>query len=321
MSQLLPYEDPALSRAERINLCVEEIGFDYEGEAKNFMERCNLCGESHWTIITHRDRYGLPATTTSCCNCGLTVINPRLSTETYGRFYDGVYRPLLSAFYGRHIDAITIQDEQREYSVAMARLLEPYLKNKNGASLLDVGGSTGIVSAYLMQQFGLRTTLIDPAPAEIDEAKALGIETVTAFVEEWNPEGRKFDVVAMFQTIDHLLDVGATLRKLRNVIADGGLFVVDIVDFRAAYLRNWSVEMATKIDHPYSLTQETTEAYLARCGFEVLRKNYAADHLHITYVCRPGAAQENAAPSADSVRDFFREVRTVHNAPSGSNRL
>jgi 2-polyprenyl-3-methyl-5-hydroxy-6-metoxy-1,4-benzoquinol methylase len=321
MSELRPYEDPARPRAERMQLCVEEIGFDYAREAKEFMERCNLCGESKWTVIAHHDRYGLPASATSCCNCGLTVINPRLSTETYGRFYDGVYRPLVSAFYGRHIDAITIQDEQREYSVAMAKLLEPYLKDKNGASLLDVGGSTGIVSAHLMQHFGLRTTLIDPAPAEVDEAKSLGIETVTAFVEEWDPQGRKFDVVAMFQTIDHLLDVDATLKKLRNVIADDGLFVVDIVDFRAAYLRNWSVEMAVKIDHPYSLTEDTAEAYLARAGFEVVRKNYAADHLHITYVCRPGATQDHAVPSAQSVREFFREVRTVQNAPAGSNRL
>ena len=63
------------------------------------------------------------------------------------------------------------------------------------------------------------------------EAQAMGIETITALVEEWQPEGRRFQVVGMFQTIDHLLDVAATLAKLRTIIAEDGIFVADILDF------------------------------------------------------------------------------------------
>jgi hypothetical protein len=119
----------------------------------------------------------------------------------------------------------------------------------------------------------------------------------------------------MFQTIDHLLDVAATLQKLRSAIDENGLFVVDIVDFRAAYLRNWSVEMAVKIDHPFSLTEPTAELFLARTGFAVVRKAYSADHLHVAYVCRPCSPRPRARASAGSVSSFFREIRYVQNAP------
>jgi 2-polyprenyl-3-methyl-5-hydroxy-6-metoxy-1,4-benzoquinol methylase len=319
MSDMRRYENPALPRAERIELCLEEIGFDYEAQPKEFIEQCNLCGAEAWTFITHRDRYDLPVTATACRECGLTILNPRLTAAAYGRFYNGVYRPMISAFYGRREDALTIQAGQREYARAMTALLEPYLENKSGASLLDIGGSTGIVAAVLMQRFGLEATVIDPAPDEVEEAKALGLETITALVEEWEPHGRRFDVIGMFQTIDHLLDAAATLQKLRALIVEDGLFVVDIVDFRAAYLRNASVEAAVKLDHPYSLTEETAEAYLARAGFEVLRKSYAADHLHITYVCRPAAAQPQALPARAATREFFREVRAVQNVPRSQN--
>jgi hypothetical protein len=87
------------------------------------------------------------------------------------------------------------------------------------------------------------------------------------------------------------------------------------VDFRAAYLKNWSVEAAVKIDHPFSLTEETCEAFLARAGFEPLRKAYSADHHLVAYVCRPCTPDPQDLPSVESVADFFREVRLVQNAP------
>jgi hypothetical protein len=186
MNDVLPYENPATPRGERIALCLETIGFEYSSQPKEFIAHCNLCGGATWTIITHRDRYGLLAPATACAACSLTVLNPRLNAAAYGEFYNGIYRPLVSAFHGRRIDARTIQDEQREYAAAMGEVLAPYLEGRRSASLIDVGGSTGIVAAYLMRRFGLRATVLDPAPAEVDEAKALGIETVTAFIEDWD---------------------------------------------------------------------------------------------------------------------------------------
>ena len=55
-------------------------------------------------------------------------------------------------------------------------------------------------------------------------------------------------------------------------------------------------------------------AYLGSAGFDVLRGDYAADHLHVSYVCRPGAADNNLMPAASSVDELLREVRLVQNA-------
>jgi hypothetical protein len=125
---------------------------------------------------------------------------------------------------------------------------------------------------------------------------------------------RRFDVVIVCQTADHLLDVAGTLRRIRQLLAPRGFLLIDIVDFRAACLRNWSVEEAIKIDHPYYFTESTMVAYLRRAGFEILRTDYAADHLHVSYVARPAAAAAEALPPASDVRDLLREVRFVQNA-------
>jgi len=296
-------------RRERI----AALDYDYAAQPKRALTSCNLCGAAEFVILTHRDRYGYPAQAHACRHCGLVFLNPRMTAEAYGRFYNGIYRPLVSAFHGRLIDARTIQDEQREYAIERAGFIRPFITSSVRRTLLDIGGSTGVVAHYFAREFGLKGTLIDPAPLEVEQAQRLGLETVTGLVEEHDFGQRRFDVVIICQTVDHLLDVAGTLARVRQLLSDNGLLFIDIVDFRAAYLRNWSVEDAVKIDHPYYLTEPTMVAYLRGAGFEVLRSDYAADHLHVSYVCRPGAADAGAMPAAASVDELLREVRFVQN--------
>jgi hypothetical protein len=159
----------------------------------------------------------------------------------------------------------------------------------------------------------LQATVIDPAPLEIEVARNLGLRTLTGFVEQCNPDEQQYDLITLCQTVDHLLDVSLSLQKIRALLSEGGLFFIDIVDFRAAYRRNGSIEEATKIDHPYYLTEQTTLAYLRRFGFEVLAVDYAADHLHVGYVCAPALADPNALPSEKDVSRQWHEIRSIQN--------
>ena len=276
---------------------------------------CNLCAAREFVILSHRDRYGYPVQAHACRHCGLVFLNPRMTADAYGRFYDGIYRPLVSAFHGRLIDARTIQAEQHDYAEERAEFIRPFITNSARQTMLDIGGSTGVVAAHFAKEFGLQGTLIDPAPLEVEQAQRLGLETITGLVEQHDFATRRFDVVIICQTVDHLLDVAGTLARVRQLLSDNGVLFIDIVDFRAAFLRNWSVEAAIKIDHPYYLTERTMMAYLRSSGFEVLRSDYAADHLHVSYVCRPAAADVDAMPTAASVEEMLREVRFVQNAP------
>jgi len=295
---------------------IAALGYDYAAQSKAAVMTCNLCGSAEFVVLSHRDRYGYPAEAHACGRCGLVFLNPRMTAPAYGRFYDGIYRPLVSAFHGRLIDAHTIQAEQRQYAVERASFLRPFVGRRDNGTMLDIGGSTGVVASSFAAEFGWSGTLIDPAPLEVEQARRLGLETITGLVEEHDFGARRFDVAVICQTVDHLLDVAGTLARVRGLLADDGLLFIDIVDFRAAYLRNWSVEDAVKIDHPYSLTDPTMRAYLSRAGFVVLRGDFAADHLHISYACRPGLASTDALPRPESVERLLREVRFVQNAPA-----
>ena len=294
---------------------IAALAYDYAAQPHERVTHCNLCYGSVLVTLTHRDRYGYPAQASACARCGRVFLHPRMTAHAYGRFYDGTYRPLVSAFHGRTIDALSIQGEQQEYAADRAATIRPFVRGAGLRTMLDIGGSTGVVAAHFAKEFGVDGTLIDPAPLEVEQARAFGLETITGLVEEHDFGVRRFDFVIICQTVDHLLDVGGTLRRVRELLSDRGQLFIDIVDFRAAYLRNWSVEDATKIDHPYYLTQNTMEAYLRRAGFGIVKVDYAADHLHVSYLCRPANPVPDALPDPVAVRDLFREIRFVQNAP------
>ncbi len=291
---------------------IDKLRYIYADKTMGPVRDCNLCGADRWIVVSHKDRYGYAISAMACSKCGLTMLNPCMTQVEYSSFYQHTYRPLVSAYHGRNIDSKSVQEDQLPYANQMVKLVSPLMSSEY-KSMLDVGGSTGIISGQFAKEFGLKCTVIDPAPAETAEAAAAGIETVTGFVEDWDCGDKKFDVIGIFQTVDHLFDIHLTLTKLRSIINDGGLFIMDIVDFRAAYLRNNSVENALKIDHIYSLTQEVTEAYLVSTGFEWIRKSYSEDHLHVVYICTPSNVQPKTIPDPEVTRDYFKELRYIQN--------
>jgi SAM-dependent methyltransferase len=244
--------------------------FDYEAQPKEYVAGCNLCGMGPVNGgINRRDRYGY-AVGFVACQCGLVYLYPRMTPEAYARFYrDGTYRKLVSAFHGREINAQTIQPEQLVYAAELAEFIGPYVGQAK--TLLDVGGSTGVVAGDLAGRFELKATVLDPAPDEL--AQATGLETIQASVEDWEPNGRTWDVITLCQTVDHLLDIAGTLRKLKAALAPGGVFFVDALDYARGQV--------VKIDHPHNFTLGTLLHALQRAGFGLVAFGVEPTHVRV----------------------------------------
>jgi len=273
-------------RAERI----AEVGYDYAARRTEPVEACNLCGSTELVELSRRDRYGYAAPLWMCRRCGLGFLSPRLTAAEYGSFYEDVYRPLVSAFHGRRIDADTVQDDQRVYAAELVALLQEKV-DEPPASVMDVGGSTGVVSGAVREAFGSAVTVLDPAPDELEVAAAAGMETIQGFAEDFTPAERRWDLVLLCQTIDHLLDVRGTLESMRRMTADGGHAFVDVLDLLVAARKQGSVEGAAKIDHPYYLTHDTAVAAFSLTGFEPVAERLSADG-HWGFVLAPGEPRE-----------------------------
>jgi len=290
----------ATTRADRI----AALGYDYGAQSTEPVPECNLCGPAGGPVeVADRDRYGYPATLVVCRRCGLGYLSPRLTRAGYAEFYASVYRPLVSAYHGRRIDAETVQAEQRAYAADLGGFLDPLLTGPP-QTIIDVGGSTGAVAGVLAARFGAGATVLDPAADELAVAGAAGMETVAGFAEDFEPGERRWDLVLLCQTIDHLLDVRSTLAAMRRMTAPAGRAFVDVLDVGLALHRCGHIEGAAKIDHPYYLTGPTALAFFALAGFDVVAKRLSDDG-HRGYLLAPGATARPDWPSLEVAASRF----------------
>lgn len=250
------------------------VRFDYAKQPKETVSACNLCGGQEFASLHRLDRYGFQVRQCSCTGCGLRFLSPRMTAQAYRRFYEkGHYRSLLSHFYGRSITAESIEQEQAEYAERLVALLAAHLDGLEMETLLDVGGSTGVVAAAISYAFDLDATVLEPSRAEAERAAERGLRVIHGTIEDLEPAD-KYDVILLCQTIDHLIDIRGALRTLRHMLNEGGLFFVDVV-----------LNGPVKIDHPYDLSEECVLHYLAMSGFNVLTSGPAGDGLHHNFIC------------------------------------
>ena len=290
--------------------------WSYDEQPKRVVRSCNLCGSQSFSTIASIDRYGYSATSQVCLRCALVFLNPVMTQAAYELFYQGVYRPLVSFYHQRRIDARTIQSEQANYAVSLKVILEPFVQKGEGRTLLDVGGSTGVVAHQIAEAFGLRAIVMDPSIKELREARELGLETRLGMLEEYDPRGERYGIVTVCQTIDHFLDIFGGLRKINSMLEEEGLLYLDIVDFKRAVQAAGSIEGAIKVDHPYYLTESSAEGFLARTGFRVVWKRASTDSLHVNFVCVKDVPDPDYLPSENSI-DWLRRIISSRDKAAG----
>ena len=179
---------------------------------------------------------------------------------------------------------------QAAYADRLIETLRPFIP-AGAKTLLDIGGSTGVVAARMCQEFGLEAVILDPSvectttTPHVKWSRGLLEDMTGAYIRE--VLGTKaFDVVLMCQTVDHLWNLKAGLQTMRELIAPNGICFVDIVDFRFQYLRTDVLAKVFKIDHPYYLTESRMDEVLSEIGLEWLEKVYERDGAHVGYLCR-----------------------------------
>ncbi|MBV8861956.1 MAG: methyltransferase domain-containing protein [Mycobacterium sp.] len=85
---------------------------------------------------------------------------------------------------------------------------------------LEAGAGTGIASMQLIER-GADLLAVEPDIRMAAIAQAKGIPVEIATFEEWDPAGRRFDLV-MFAASFHWVDPAVALPKVRDILNDGG---------------------------------------------------------------------------------------------------
>lgn len=103
-------------------------------------------------------------------------------------------------------------------------LIERITAGRSGLAVLDVGCGTG-TAARQLQAAGCDVLGIDPDERMAARARIHGLEVEVTTFEDWEPAGRKFDVVTAAQSW-HWVDPEAGLRKAAQALRAGGRIAI-----------------------------------------------------------------------------------------------
>jgi SAM-dependent methyltransferase len=156
---------------------------------------------------------------------------------------------------------------------SFARNFRAYLRRMQrsgatGGRLLEVGCAYGFFLEQAQRSFD--AIGIDVNEPAIVAARALGVRAARQEFLTYSPDAL-FDVVCLWDTIEHLLEPLAYLEKARDVLVDGGLLFLTTGDIGSAMarLRGAQWRMIHPPSHLNYFSRATITRVLDRVGFDV----------------------------------------------------
>jgi SAM-dependent methyltransferase len=243
--------------------------FPYQS-AETELIRCNQCGGSETEVVYDRDRNGLSVRTCICKVCGLIYLNPRMTPEWYGKYYQTEYRAQMARFKGKRLekeDPGKMFEKATRHGIATARQFPTAWRE---GLTLEVGSSVGGVLNGLQQVLGCEVFGIEPSPDEAEEANRRGIRTLNKSIEAVEGGVPMAANILCSQSLNHLLDPRFFLAWAHRQLIPEGRLVLEVMNFRQIYRDFGWIGRAIQIDHTYMFVPEVLQSFVEFAGFEVL---------------------------------------------------
>ncbi|MBS3105500.1 class I SAM-dependent methyltransferase [Candidatus Woesearchaeota archaeon] len=256
---------------------------------------CNLCNSSSTRKLMAIGGFNI----VKCKNCGLAYVNPRLKERKLHEIYDKKYfsnkafNGAKTSFYGYG----KYLEEEDCIKDTFRRRLKIINKLSGKGRLLDIGCAFGFF-LELARDDGWDVQGLEISEYAYSYAKnVLKLPVMNKTLEKAKLKSDSFDVVTIFDVIEHLPDPKATLKEIRRVLKPNGFVVIttpNIGSMTAKILwKNWE-EVRRVREHIYFFSKSTLKKILESLGFEVLRTESAGRYFSVKMAVERGKLYNKA---------------------------
>jgi 2-polyprenyl-3-methyl-5-hydroxy-6-metoxy-1,4-benzoquinol methylase len=204
-----------------------------------------------------------------------------------------------SSGYGRHHAIVRCQrcglymEERRGRVLTFRRNFRPLLALMAGVAgprLLDVGCYAGIF-LEIAAGHGWQAWGVEPSEWAAEEARRRGLNVITGTLSTAGLPPGTFDVVTLWDVVEHLTDPRAELEGVNRLLRPGGLACIHTIDVGGLLPRvmgprwPWLMEM-----HLYYFSRRTMASLLERTGFQVLRQFTQGRYVLLDYLLAQASA-------------------------------
>ncbi|MFH1754037.1 MAG: class I SAM-dependent methyltransferase [Candidatus Omnitrophota bacterium] len=244
---------------------------------KEFFEDipCNLCGSGDVDVVYEADTEKIPKTredftkiyssssseifcerVVRCRRCGLIYISPRPKKDLILKGYSSA-------------EDETYVSQERGRFITFKKCVEIIKRFSPSGKLLDVGAAAGIF-VKAAADAGYDACGVEPSGWMSTTAKErYGVTIYPGVLQEQRFDDSSFDIVTMWDVLEHIPDPMAALGEVRRILKPGGLLVVNyprIDDFFAKIFgRRWWFLLSV---HLFYFTPGTLHQYMEKTGFE-----------------------------------------------------
>ncbi len=239
-------------------------------------KKCAICDTTNFELLAEKDRYGLYCPLQICKDCGLIQITPRMTQNSYDKFYKNEYRDL---YMGTVLDKVEYFESRYKAGEKIFNYLKNYLpklENKTEFKVLDVGCGIGGIIKFFKDQ-GYKTKGIDLGEEFIAYGKANhGLNLEVTKLVHLDPS-IKYDLIIYSHVFEHLLDLKAELKQIKNLLNPNGILYIEV----PGLMNSESFNMGYKGDflkfhqnaHTYAFNNSTLNNAICSNGFNCLAGN------------------------------------------------
>jgi len=204
-----------------------------------------------------------------CKKCGLIYANPMPEEETLNLYYSKVAKEKFGGIYGNIGDRFEFQ-----VNMANKRLEKIEAYTESLGSLLDIGAGVGFFLGTALDR-GWKAVGLELTPEDCDYAKKnFDLDLIQKNFYSFNDDN-VYDVVTLFEVIEHLRTPLKDLKEISRFIKKDGLLVLATPIQNSLFGKKmkdqnvfWNV-----VSHLSFFPKETIISYLKQAGFSILESN------------------------------------------------
>ncbi len=228
---------------------------------------CNLCEADDFSPYTEIGRFRI----VRCNKCGLFYTNPRRSQEETSQLY--------SEGYFTSDDPSTLGYD--DYSSHAAGLRQVFSDNlaiiesrvRPPASVLDVGCALGYFIEVAMARGWSAEGVEISAYASQAARERTGATVRTGALTSAGLDASSFDVVTMWDILEHTLDPSGELAEAHRALKPGGYLFMTVPDAGALPARlmgrHW-FGFKSAAEHNYFFSRDTIDGLLEKAGLKLV---------------------------------------------------
>ena len=252
---------------------------------------CGVCGRDEWRLrfratAEAADRpdldafrctsagYGRHPQIVQCRHCGHVYANPTWGGEE-----------LLDAYSAVEDEIYLAERRGRERTFAKhLEHLEKWTGPANGRRLLDVGAYIGVF-VEVAQAAGWKACGLEPSLWAAGVAQERGLPVIAGTLDSPELAGKRFDVITLWDVIEHLEDPVVELTKAYRLLLSGGIVAIHTMDVDSLAARLMGPRWPWLMDmHLHYFSQKTMSRLLDRVGFEILWQGAQGRYITLDYL-------------------------------------